>query len=126
MPREEFAAGDAAVRALEQKLQSVMAERMPFSVASAKISEIYLGSTGAWNLKGDDRVLSLMRTAASSAIEEAAQREIDGILADTERDARGRLQALKEELGRIEWLPEGFRSSLGMEISFAIASARGA
>jgi hypothetical protein len=121
---DKWAEGDAAARELEEELARRADARGTFSEKIERMTGALQAAMGPWNMKGDDRVLSLMRIAAGAVTEELALDEIARLKRTGGDEAAKGLEALAREIGKISWLADGFKSSIKVAISFATADLR--
>lgn len=120
------ARGDRAVTAFERRLSRIRRSKGSFAGRLAAVRKALEAATPEWNRLGDDRVLSKMRNAAGEAAGNLAKAEIERIRrgAGDQSEERRSLEALRAEVDRQDWLPEGFRSGIRLDVSFAVAQSR--
>lgn len=115
--------GDLAVEKLTEEFEKIIISKRSFLEGITKIDETLQKAAWSWNLKGDDRVLSMMRIQAGTAAEDIAKYEISKIAGSSEsyEQKKEKLENLRRKINNIPWLAKGFKSSIGLDISFSIA-----
>jgi len=122
-PMSDREAGNKAVEALEKEFDGIVKQKSAFKDKINLMSDAFQKAIGPWNLAGDDRVLSAMRIAAGSAVEEIVQVDVQAVSSEGKlapKDRIERLKSIRVEVETIPWLADGFKSSLKAEIAFAI------
>lgn len=122
----QWARGDLAVAALAKKLSRIKRARGDFSKMLAAVRSVLDAASPPWNRVGDDRVLSKMRNEAGAAAQALAKMEIERLVARPGRiEDKGRLlEALRDQINAQEWLAEGFKASIRLDIAFALADLK--
>ena len=121
------AEGDLAVKTFADYLKIVAASSENFETKIKIISETLVKAMEPWNLKGDDRVLSMMNGSAGECAEKLAHMEMTRITGNKKVKAAGRiaaLDALDKSVSSIQWLAKGFKSSIKCDIAFAKSDVR--
>ncbi len=118
--------GDSAVLLLEKKLDKIIKEKISFEKKIELIGEELRKAAEPWNLKGDDRVLSMMNNSACADVEKIAEAEIEAT-----KNSKGKIESknkklekIEAEIDRISWLAKGFVSSIRVKIAFIKAGFR--
>ena len=126
MEQDKFAEGDKAIEQLKKEFKAIVLSSKTFQEKVETMTEAFQKAAPEWNLKGDDRVLSMMSIEAGSSIDEIADAEIK-IIEDSQdsiEEKRAKLESLKKEIDKIPWLAEGFKSSLNVKITFSSAGIK--
>lgn len=110
--------GDDAIADFERELIEIISSKLSYKEKIEQADKAYRKAVEPWTKKGDERVLDSMRIAAGSAIDDIVEAEIGRGL-DEEK-----LKALREDVIKISWLAEGFKSSIRLKIAFRIADVK--
>jgi hypothetical protein len=111
--------GDDAVAELEKELDGIRSSETDFEIRLDRIYDSYFRAVQPFNLLGDDRVLGMMAISVGSFVEKVLGEEIERPDITVER-----LELVRELVRGVEWIPEGFRSSMALEIAFQISQRR--
>lgn len=109
---KRFSAGDTAVEKFEKEIGQVCNLKIKLEEKISKIDEILREAIGPWSLKGDDRVLSMIKNSTSDFISRIVRAEI--LAAKSEEE----LENIKKIVDGISWLAERFKSGLRVYLSF--------
>ena len=123
---DKFEEGDRAAEAFEREVIKISDSKAKFPEKIEKMTMALWKAVKPWDLKADDRVISLMGISAGAEIEDMVVQEIDSIQSgagDFEKK-KALLIALQDEMIVIPWLAEGFKSSIKVKIAFAIADLK--
>lgn len=117
--------GNIAVFLLAAKLRLVIAFNSTLKGKIDGVTRALQKAATPWDRRADDRVLSMMGTEAGASVEKIFEREIRSILRrkDSVEEKERKLAHLKSHLD-IPFLADGFKSSIGLKISFAQAHLR--
>jgi len=124
--------GDKAVENLTGIFDKIAKSKKNYGEKITEISKELEKAANPWNLKGDDRVLSMMNNEACAAAEEIIELEIANIIKSPGGDEssenfeskEARLNKIRAEIEGISWLAEGFKSSLRVDIAFALSELK--
>lgn len=119
--------GDQAVEAFEKELEGIVGMMSDMKDKIKRMSDAFQKAIEPWSKAGDDRVLSAMRIAASSSVENVVRAEVHDLTGNQKlasNEKMDRLKAVRVEVEGISWLADGFKSSLKAEIAFAITDIK--
>lgn len=123
---DKWKEGDEAVEKLAGIFSKIAKSGKNYEEKIAEMSRELEKAAKPWDMKGDDRVLSMMTTKAGTAIEEIVNSEIDNIIKDAGsfEGKLARFKKLEAEIDKIPWLARGFKSSLRVDIALALTDLR--
>jgi hypothetical protein len=119
---DKWVKGDEAVSKLETRFRAITKSNMSFNEKFVLIDDAFHKAIEPWNLKGDDRVLSKMRIAALSAVEDSIEDELARMNAGTKLSAMKKqdtLDIIRKRVQAAAWLPDAVKSSIACSLSFA-------
>lgn len=108
--KEKWIEGDRAVEQFKKKVKSIVDSNKSIEARAKDMTDELQKAAAPWDLKGDDRVLSMMNMEAGVAFSEMIEKEIKNASKD-------RLDELRKLVEGVSWLARGFKSSLGVKIS---------
>lgn len=119
--------GDRAVTRLQREMNSIVESnnRMPQKILKLNIA--FEKAATPFRRGGDGRIMSGMKNAAGAAVTQMVRAEIAQVPAlpgEDIHDREARLKSILNEIAAIPWLAPEFKSTINMEITFAMAKLR--
>ena len=119
--------GDRAITRLQREMNSIAASNIRLPQKILKMNIAFEKAATPFRRGADSRIMDGIRHAAGDAVTQMVKLELSSdrsVVGEDLHDNEARLKSIQNEISAIPWLATEFKSTINLEISFAMAKLR--